>query len=112
MYCPNCNSDNIRIESVQENLGSTKISETKYRINVKKKHGIIWWIFIGFWWVPVKFLLNIILWPILAIPKAIHRVSNRGVVATSTGAEETVNHIVYKTICTCQNCGKTWEMKK
>ena len=39
MFCPNCHSDNVKVESVQENIGSTAITETKHRLNVKKKHG-------------------------------------------------------------------------
>ena len=106
MFCPKCRSENVKIESVQENLGTTSISETKYKM--KKGHGFIWWLLIGWWWS----LLKIAFWPIIAIPRAIFRVGNRGVIGKSTGATESVNHIVYKTICTCQNCGKTWEVKR
>lgn len=36
MFCPSCNSENVKIESVQENLGSTEFSRTKTK---EKRHG-------------------------------------------------------------------------
>lgn len=104
MFCPNCKSENVKIESVQENLGSTEISNTKTK---EKGRGIIWWLLIGWeWWI-----INAILWVLLFIPKALLRIGRKKKYVSKT-TTQTVNHIVYKTICTCQNCGKTWELKR
>ena len=106
MFCPKCNSDNVRIESVQENLGSTSITRTKYK-GPKKPHGLLWKLFIGWWWWIVKLPFQLLLFPFIAIYKVFNR---RGTALRSHGTTKSVNHIVYKTVCTCQNCGNTWEI--
>ena len=107
MFCPNCNSENVKIESVQENQGSTTISTTNSKTK-EKRHGFFWWLFIGWWW---KFI-DLILWIVLFIPRALLHIGRRKKFVTkSTTAESTVNHIVYKKICTCQNCGHSWEIQ-
>ena len=100
MFCPNCNSENVKVESVQENLGTTEISKTKTK---EKRHGIIWWLFIGWWW----WIIDLILWIILFIPRALLHIGRKKKYVSTTRSQS-VNHIVYKTICTCQNCGNTW----
>lgn len=109
MFCPKCKSDNVKVESVQENIGTTSITRTSYKstVKIKKDHGFFWWLLIGWWWWIFKLPFVILLWPF----NALRRVLNRGRVMKSRGTTESVNHIVYKTICTCQNCGRTWEVK-
>ena len=107
MFCPKCNSDNIRIESVQENLGTTSVTRTTYKTTIKRTHGLLYKLFIGWWVWLIALPFKLLLWPFTAL----RRVLNRGKIAKSHGSTESVNHIVYKTICTCQNCGNTWEVK-
>lgn len=108
MFCPKCNSDNVRIESVQENLGSTSVTRTTYKSTAKRSHGLLWKLFIGWWWWLAKLPFILLFWPV----NAIRRILNRGKIMKSHGSTESVNHIIYKTICTCQNCGNTWEVKR
>ena len=44
MKCPKCGSENVNVQVV---------SETKL---VTKHRGIIYWIFVGWWWLPIKWL--------------------------------------------------------
>ena len=57
MRCPKCKSDNVNVQVVDE---------TDTRI-VAKHHGIIWWILIGWWWVPIKKLVQFVLFGIFAV---------------------------------------------
>ena len=104
MFCPNCHSDNVKVESVQENLGSTEFSRTKTK---EKRHGFFWWIFIGWWWK----IIDLILWIFLFIPRVLLHIGRRKKYVSKT-TTQSVNHIVYKTICTCQNCGRAWEVDR
>lgn len=107
MFCPNCNSQDIKIDTIQENLGTTAVTKTKTRTK-EKRHGFIWWLFIGWWW----WIIDLVLWIFLFIPRALIHIGRRKkYVSSSISATETVNHIVYKKICTCQNCGRSWELK-
>ena len=108
MFCPKCNSENVKVESVQENIGSSEISTTKSKYK-ENGHGCLWWIFIGSWW----WIIDLFLWIFLFIPRMLMRIGRKKkYVGTSTTSTQTVNHIVYKTMCTCQNCGNTWELKR
>ncbi len=100
MFCPNCNSDNVKVESVQENLGSTEFSRTDTK---EKKHGCLWWLLVGW----ELWILNILSWIFLFIPRVLLHIGRRKKYVSKT-TTQMVNHIVYKTVCTCQNCGNTW----
>ena len=106
MFCPECNSDNVKIETVQENLGSTTVSKTK-SVYKQKRQGLIWWLFIGWWF----WIIDLCLWIFLFVPRfcvaLFHKRKYKG---NSKTVENTVNHIVYKKICVCQNCGNRWKI--
>ncbi len=80
MKCPKCGSENVNVQVVTE----TQIKE--------KKHSIIWWVFLGWYWVPIK-------WVFFTLPALIIKVFKPSKYKIKT-----------KTItkCICQNCGKTW----
>lgn len=82
MRCPKCGSDDIFIQVVTEN--SLKNAH----------HGILWWLFVGWWWVPFKWLFLTVpaLLAAIFIPKKQNLVSRE------------------KTICICQRCAHRWEM--
>lgn len=83
MKCPKCESENVTINVVNE-------------VKVKKKrHGAAWWIFLGWYWVPCK-------WLFFTIPALIIKLIR--------GKREKVENI-QKTVCCCQACGHTWENK-
>ena len=44
MKCPKCGSENVNVQMVTE-------SQLK-----NKHHSVIWWICIGWWWVPLSWL--------------------------------------------------------
>lgn len=46
MICPYCQSENVKIETFQENTGSNTVSATTSRYR-EKGHGVVWWLFIG-----------------------------------------------------------------
>lgn len=84
MVCPKCNGESISIQIVNE-------AEL-----VTKHHGIIWWILIGFWWIPMK-------WLFLTIPALIFKIFG-------IGKRHKIKNIEHKK-CVCQSCGYTWEIK-
>lgn len=44
MMCPKCHSENVTVQIVTET-------------QLKKKHrSISWWVLIGWWWVPIKWI--------------------------------------------------------
>ena len=45
MICPKCGSTNILTQQ-----------QSDFQLKTKH-HGIFWWIFIGWWWVPVKWIV-------------------------------------------------------
>lgn len=82
MMCPKCKSENVTIQIVNE-------------VKLKNKHhGIIWWLFVGLWWVPVKWLFLTVpaLFAAIFIPKK----------------QKTVNK--QKKMYVCQKCGNTWKV--
>lgn len=83
MKCPNCGSENVTVQVVSE-------SDLK-----RKHHSIFWWIFIGWYWVPIK-------WIIFTIPALIVKIfaPKRQKIKT-----------IHKSMAVCQSCGHKWEIK-
>lgn len=82
MVCPKCHSEDVRTQVINE-------------VSIKNAHhGILWWLFVGFWWVPLK-------WLIFTIPALILKLFGRK-------KQKVVNK--QKTVCVCQHCGYTWEI--
>ena len=51
MTCPKCKSENIQVQAVNE-------------VKEKRKKGLLYWLFIGWWW-------ELIAWLFLTLPKLI-----------------------------------------
>lgn len=107
--CPHCGSDQIIMETMQENLGSTTLSKTKTKSR-KQGKGLIWWIFIGWWW----WFVDLCLWVGAFLPRLIIHLFAKPFkkdkrIANSTTIEKTVNDIHYVRLYTCQNCGNSWK---
>lgn len=81
MMCPICGSQNVTVQAV---------TETNLRI---KKRGAIWWIFVGWWWVPIKWIC--FFGPALFIK--IFRPKNY-----QTKSK-------HEAMCICQSCGHMWK---
>lgn len=82
MKCPKCGSENVTVQMVTE----TELKE--------KKHGFIWWLCVGWWWLPIKWLA--FTW--LALLAKIF----------SPKKYKTVSHT--KKMAVCNNCGKSWKV--
>lgn len=89
MRCPKCKSDNVNVQVV---------NETDSRI-VAKHHGVVWWVFVGWWWLPIKWLFQLALFGIFAVLYWIFKSPRYKQVTRHTKVSMAV----------CQNCGHTWE---
>jgi len=82
MNCPKCNSQNVNVQVVNE-------------VKLKNKHhGIIWWLLIGWWWIPTKWLCFTLIALIVKI--------------FSHKKQKAINKQVKMAVC--QNCGNTWKI--
>ncbi|CAM2828169.1 hypothetical protein HAHI6034_04980 [Hathewaya histolytica] len=78
MKCSKCGSNNVNIQAV------THIKN--------KKHGLIYWLLIGWW-------LELLMWIFLTIPWLIIKIFKPNKVTSKTHSQ-----------AVCQNCGKTWRV--
>ena len=82
MICPKCDSNNVNASVVNE-------------VTLKNQHrGIVWWLFIGWWWVPIKWIFFTV--PALILALFGHK------------KQKAVNK--QKTVCVCQSCGYRWNL--
>lgn len=44
MYCPKCGSNNVTVQIISE------------QHLVERKHSVWWWLFFGWYWVPIKWI--------------------------------------------------------
>ena len=104
MTCPKCNSNDVTVQTFQEDLGTVTTSHTasKYR---EKGHGCLWWLTIGWWW----WIVDLCLWVFMFIPRLILQLfKKKKYVGSSSTVSSTVRNVKYRTVCTCQNCGHSW----
>jgi len=81
MVCPKCKSEDVNVQVINE-------------VELKTKHkGVLWWICIGWWWLPIK-------WICFTLPALIFKIFKKK-------KQKAVNK--QKTVCVCQNCGHRWE---
>lgn len=82
MVCPKCKSENVNVQVVN-------------KVTIKDKHhGILWWLIIGFWWVPVK-------WLFFTLPALLFKIFGGK-------KKKVVNKEITK--CICQSCGYNWNI--
>ena len=105
LTCPKCHSTNISVQTFQEQKKSVTTGVSSSNIK-EKRHGFIWWLFVGWWWSIIKGIL----WIVAFIPMAIIRAGRRKkYTATTKSVNTTVNQLEYRVVCTCQNCGNIWK---
>ena len=80
MKCPVCGSENVTVQIVTE-------TELK-----NKHHGVVWWLCIGWWWVPIW-------WLCFTIPALIIKIF---------APKKQKLKQRHKTVRVCQNCGHKW----
>lgn len=84
MKCINCGSENVKVQVVNET-------------NLKTKHhSLLWWVFIGIWWIPIKWFM--FFWIALIVK------------IFGSKKYKTTNKQV--TMAVCQDCGNTWKIKE
>lgn len=82
MTCPKCNSTNVNVNVINE-------------VKLKNQHhGIIWWICVGWWWIPIK-------WICLTLPALLAKIF-------IPKKQKAIN--IQKTMCVCQDCGNSWQI--
>ena len=84
MRCSRCGSEEIAIQLLNE----VKL--------VTKHKGILWWLIIGWWWIPIK-------WLIFTVPALIIKLIK--------GKKYKSKNIQTK-YAVCQKCGFSWKMYK
>ena len=82
MNCPKCKSNDINIQVINE----VKLKD--------KHHSIIWWLLIGWIWVPIKWICFTLIALIVKI--------------FSHKKQKAVNKKVKMAVC--QSCGNTWKI--
>ncbi len=91
MRCPKCGSENVFLQQVE--TGSIGTSHTTI---TRRTHGLLYWIFIG-WWIWIFKLLLLPFRLLFGHKKKI------GTANTVTGTKT-----IHRTAATCQNCGHSW----
>lgn len=81
MKCPKCGSENVSVQIVTD------------AHLVDQHHGCLWWLCVGWWWIPVK-------WICFTVPALLLKifVPKRQKLQQSQHTE-----------CVCQNCGHHWK---
>lgn len=80
MLCPKCKSENVKIDTLMS-------------VKEKRKKGALYWIFIGWWFEPI-------MWIIFTIPKLLLLIFGKHTKTVSQA----------ETWGTCQNCGHRWKI--
>ena len=81
MVCPRCGSENVNVQVV---------TETQLK---NKGKGCLWWLIIGWWWVPIKWFCFTFFALLAAfLPKRQKLVQKQF------------------SMCVCQNCGNNWRV--
>lgn len=83
MKCPKCGSTNVNVQVVTE----TQLKD--------KHHGILWWLIIGWWWIPIKWVLFFF----LALMAKIFAPKKQKLKQKQISK------------CVCQNCGHMWNAR-
>lgn len=104
MVCPKCGSEQIDVQVVQENLGGKTITRTKSKYK-EKRHGLIWWLCIGWWWWIIDLMLWICIFPIRFLVQIFKK---KKYVGSSNTISATKNKIQYRSVCVCKSCGHNW----
>ena len=79
MICPKCGSENVSVQMVTDT-------------QLKAGHGLIWWLLVGWWWIPVKWFC--FFW--LAL------------LAKMFGSKSYKLKTTSHSECVCQSCGHHW----
>ena len=80
IVCPRCRGTNVNIQAINN-------------VHLEnKRHGCAWWIFVGWWWVPIK-------WLFFTLPALIIKIFK-------PKKQKVVNTV--HSFAVCQSCGNRW----
>lgn len=83
MKCPKCGSENVNTSVVNE-------------VTLKNKgKGVLYYLFVWWWWVWIK-------WLVFTLP---------ALILTLFGHKKQKAVNKEKTVCVCQSCGYSWDLK-
>ena len=80
--CPRCHSTNVNVQVINQ----VQLQNVH--------HGCAWWLFVGWWWIPVK-------WIFFTVPALIIKLFK-------PKKQRIVNHM--HSTAVCQNCGHNWRV--
>jgi len=103
MKCPECGSKLVEVQVFQETKSAKTKTKSKTR-ETKPKHGLYWWIFIGWWF----WLFDAFLWIFAFVPRVLLHIGRKRNYETDS-TSTTKSKYAYKRICVCQNCGYKWD---
>lgn len=107
MVCPKCGGHNVETKSYQEQHGQKDTYKSHARLH-EQKHGILWWICVSWWLLPIKFACWIVCWPFMMLFRITRKKDYR---YDETSTHTVTNDIRYTTLCVCHDCGKQWLLK-
>ena len=97
--CPKCGSNNVSYQVAQ--TGS--IGGIIHNIGGEKRHGVLYWLCVGWWWKPLELFFR---WMLMICTFGIlGRKKNKGINGKTISASKNIN----RTMAVCQNCGHTWK---
>lgn len=99
MLCPKCNCENVKIH--REKIGNVSGNKGVY---AKKKHGILYWTFVG-WWIWILHIYSDIL--TLGYTRRKRKQNSIHQVGSYHQTDS-----LWHTVAICQNCGYTWETSR
>lgn len=109
MTCRMCGKENVTVQVVQEQTGSTTHTFTisKYK---EKGHSCLWWLLVGWWW----WIVDLLLWITMFLPRLVMRLfaapfKKKKYEGSSVATSDTKNTISYKKIFVCPDCGYSWK---
>ena len=82
IVCPRCHGTNVNIQAIN----NIQLED--------KRHGCAWWIFVGWWWVPIK-------WLFFTLPALIIKIFK-------PKKQKVVNTV--HSFAVCQSCGYQWRV--
>ena len=82
VVCPRCRGTNVSIQAINQ----VQITD--------RHHGCAWWIFVGWWWVPIK-------WLFFTLPALIVKIFK-------PKKQQVINSV--RSVAVCQSCGNRWMM--
>lgn len=84
LTCTQCGSNNVNVQL---------INKQEFKV---EKHGLTWWLLVGWWWVPLKWIMLYIILGLVVIPFKMLLPKKKQLINKVEG---------YKV---CNNCGNHW----